>query len=191
MDRYLGKKGMWFALGILALVFLCILACGAAAAIFAPRAGGVWVQAPSGVPSGEAGAAPPVVVYHGHGAWGPLGILGAGLGLLFKLAFFGLLLILLLRLARRLFWGGWHTCAPPWHGPWPGAPGSEGEAPEGGAGRGPAPWQRKAWRHHRHHHPWGPPPWWGTQPQPGPGPEGEAGEEAPEGPEGTYTGPME
>jgi hypothetical protein len=189
MDKHFGRKGMWFALGALALVFMCILLCGAAATVFAPRGGGGWVQAPAV----EDGAVPPAVVYHGHGGWGPLGILGAGLGLLFKLAFFGLLIVLLLRLVRRLFWGGWHTCPPPWYGPWQGASqgasGGEGEAPAPGAGWGPPPWKHHAWRHHRHHR-WGPPPWWGPQP-PGQAPEREAGEEEPQAPDSEYTGPME
>ena len=56
MDKQFGRRGMWFALGILALVFMCILACCAAAAILVPRGGGVWVQAPAGAPAAGSGA---------------------------------------------------------------------------------------------------------------------------------------
>ncbi|MEJ2208806.1 MAG: hypothetical protein P8129_07200 [Anaerolineae bacterium] len=197
MDKQFGRKGMWFALGVLALVFLCLLACGAAAAVFAPRGGGVWVQPPAS----EAGAVQPPMVYYAHGGWGPLGLLGAGIGLLFKLAFWGLLAMLFLGLLRRLFWGRRHACPPPWYGAWQGAPqgasGGEGEAPAAGpcwgpspgVGCGPSPWRHHAWRHHRHHR-WGPPPGWGPQP-PEQAAEGGAGEDEPQAPDSEYTGPME
>jgi hypothetical protein len=187
---------MWFVLGVLALVFLCILACGAAAAVFAPRSGGVWVQAPSGAADGQAGAVPPATAYHTYGAWGPLGIVGAGLGLLFKLFLFGLLALLLLGLVRRVLWGHRRMCPPYWYGAWrtapQGGPQGEGEAPDAGAGWGPPPWKRHAWRYH-HHHPWGPPPWWGPQPPQPPeqAPERGTGEGEPGAPDGEYTGPME
>jgi hypothetical protein len=66
--------------------------------------------------------------------------------------FFGLVLLLLFGLVRRLFWGHRRWCPP-----YPGRP------PEGGEWKGKphGPW---AWHHHRKHG--GPPPWWGTESEP-------------------------
>ena len=192
MDRHFGRWGMWFALGVLALVFLCILACIGSAAFLAPRPAGTWVQPPAG---GE-GVIPPTVSHPAHGVWG---FLGAGIGVLFKLLLFGLLVLVLLKLVGRLFWGRWHAIPPYGYGPWqgavPGAPSNEAEGPGPGVGWRPPNWKRHAWRHHHHPHAWGPPPWWAPQPPAGPtaegGPEGEAGEGEQDTPSGEYTGPME
>lgn len=189
MDKYFGRKGMWIVLGVLALLFLCIVAgCLGTATLFAPRQGGVWMQAPAS----EDGAAPPMAFYPAHGRWGPLGIVGAGLGLVFKLLFFGLLVLLLLKLVGRVIFGHCHPYRGYWYGPWRTAPqgGPEGEAaPEADAAWGPSPWRRHAWRHHPHR--WGPPPWWGPRPQARPAPEAGAGEEASDRPDSGYTGPQE
>jgi hypothetical protein len=190
MDRYSGRKGKWFALGVLALVFLCIVTCIGAAAMFSLRPAGTWVQPPAG----EGAVNPPEVFYPSYGIWG---FLGAGIGLLFKLLLFGLLLLALLKLVGRFLWGRWHAVPPCGYGPWPGAsqgaPRDEAEGSEPGVGWGSPPWTRHTWRHHRHPHPGHPPAWWG--PPPGPatqaGPEGEAGEGEPDAPSGEYTGPME
>ena len=95
-------------------------------------------------PAGEDGAAAPQSHYYGHGplgmgrhgGFGPFGILGFGIGLVFRLLFFGLLLVLLLGLIRRFFWGPRH-----WRHAYPGGP------PKG-----------KKWKG-THHHPRGPWAW--------------------------------
>jgi hypothetical protein len=194
MDRHFGRRGMWLALGVLALVFLCTMTCIGAAALLSPRGGGVWVQAPAG----EGSAMPPAVYYPGHGIWTSL---GAGVGLLFKLLFFGLLILLLLKLVGRLFWCRWHAVPPYGYGPWgstpQGAPEGGAEGSDPGTGGEPPAWARPVWRHHRHRHPWGPPPWWeskqpaGPAPQAGPEVQAEAGEAKPDAPTGQYSGPME
>lgn len=191
MDRRFGRKGMWFALGLLALVFLCIVACIGAAALLAPRPAGTWMQPPAG----EGGAMPPVVYHPAHGLWA---LLRFGVGLLFL----GLLALLILKLVRRLVWGPWHAVSPYGYAPWKSAPqgtaGGEAEGSETGVGWGPPAWKRHAWRHHHHPHPWGPPPWAAPQPpeqagcggQPGPA-QAEAEEDGPDRPASDYTGPME
>jgi hypothetical protein len=184
MDSHFGRKGMWFALGVMALAFLCIVACLGAAAIFAPRGGGVWVQAPVG----EGGAAPPTAFYPAHG-------IGAFLRLGVGLLFLGLLVLLAMKLVRWFFWRPWHAVSPYGYRPWrctpQGTPQGEAEGSGPDVGWGPPAWRRHAWRHHYHPHPWGPPPWWGPKPEPEPSPEGEAGEVAPDAPASKYTGPME
>lgn len=179
MDKRFGRKGMlWIALGLVALLFLClVVACLGAATVFAPRQGGVWMQPPAG----EQGAVPPAQFYPLHGTWGPLGVVGAGLHLLLKLFLFGLLVLLVVRLVGWLFWGRWRACPPHGYGPWKGAP--QG-APGDEAGEPGSAWRRHPWHHHHRH--WGPPPWWA--PRPPAAPEAEAGEEEPDA---GYTGPME
>ena len=178
MDERFRGRGLWLGLGVVALIFLCLcLMAGATFALFGQsRVTPVYVQPPA---AGE-GAVQPPATYHGPGL---LGGLFFGVRMIFKLAFLGLLLLLLLGVGRRLLWGPhhwWrHYCAPvpPGKG-WEGQPGGEGQP-------------HTHW--HRHgHHPWGPPPpWWGH------GPERSAGEgEAPGAPgagEPTagYSGPQE
>lgn len=190
MDRRFGRRGKWFALGLLALVFLCIVACIGTAAMLALRPAGIWMQPPAG----EGGVVPRAVYHPAHGIWA---FLRFGAGLLFL----GLFVLLILKLVRRLFWGSWHAVSPYGYGPWWGAPqgAPEGEAggSETGAGWRPPAWKRRAWRHHHHAHPWGPPPWWGPRPPTGSEAEAsagslaEAGEDQPDGPANEYTGPME
>jgi hypothetical protein len=145
-ERFRGK-GVWIGLGALGIIFLCLMLCGMGAMFAGPR-GAVYVQPPAG---GEGPVAPPV--YHGYG---PFGFILAGVGFLFKLAFFGLLLLLGLGLVKRILWG--HRCwgpAPGWKSP---------ESPQG-EGNAYAAWGPWAWhRHHRRKH-WGPPPWWGPPPE--------------------------
>jgi hypothetical protein len=82
---------------------------------------------------------------------GPFGFIFGAIGALFKLAFFGLLLLLGLGLVKRLFFG--HRCWGPPPG-WRPPGGKEGEGkPYAAWGWGPRAW-------HRHHRHWGPPPWW-------------------------------
>lgn len=191
MDKRFGRWGMWVALAMVALLFFCVVVgCFGAAAISTLRPAGAWMP-PQG---GEGGAVPPTVFYPAHGGWGPLGVLGAGMSLFLKLLLVGLLVLLLFRLVRRLFWGRWHTCSPYGYGPWKGVPqgvpGGEAEDPDAGTAWGPPPWKRHAWRHH--HRAWGPPPWWGSPPEEGgPAPETESGEPVPDPPDSEYSGPME
>jgi hypothetical protein len=170
---------MWIGLGFLAIVFLCVMLCALGAFVtMAVRPGPTYVQPlPEG---GEAGGAPVVqygpLGYGYHGGAGLLGIAGYGIGLLFKLLFFGLLLLLGLGLIKRLFWGRPHYWGRHRYEPYPGKPPtadtrwkSRGRHPHWG------PW---AW-----HHPWE--PW---------APDEEAGvppEEAMDEDEAEYTGPQE
>jgi hypothetical protein len=183
-DRFRGK-GLWIGLGMLALVFLCLTVAGVATmAAVAPRLGPVYgavpqVQAP---PASESGAVPAPVYGYGpawYAGWGPFGFISFGIGLFFKLLVFGLVLLLFFRLVRRFLWGprcwGTRSWGPYW-GPRP-PKGQEGESvPDDAAG----PW---AW--HRHHRHWGPPPWWGEEPDKA------GGTGKPDAADAAYTGPQE
>ena len=189
MDEKFRRNKHWFGLGALLIIFLCVALCGlgAMATMFTRSAPGYGAVPYVQPPAAEEGAAPPATYYgHGplghHGGGGLFGIIGAGIGLIFKLAFFGLLLLLLLGVVKRIFWGHhfgryahWGPPSPPGK-PWPGKKG-EGES------RDYAQWGPHAW--HRHFKHWGPPPWWG--------PEAEAArqEDEPDTAESEYTGPQE
>jgi hypothetical protein len=150
MDERFRGKGLWFGLGALALIFLCLLLmAGAISAVLAPsRVVPVYVQPPAG---GE-GAVQPAVTY----GPGLLGGLVFGIKMLLKLVFLGLLLCLLFGVGRRLFWGPYrwwpHYCAP--------VPSGRGWEGRPGGGAQPHFPERRHW-----HHPWGPPPWWGAAPE--------------------------
>jgi hypothetical protein len=129
MDERFGRKRLWIGLGALGLVFLCLVACGLLTLVGLVPRPAVLVPQPGtalGQPQGsEDGAVPPAQVYdYGRPAvgWFPggglLGLLAYGISLLFKLAFWGLLLMLLLGLVRRLFWGPRHWCRPGAHEHW-------------------------------------------------------------------------
>jgi hypothetical protein len=177
MDERFRGKGLWFGLGAVALIFLCLLLiAGAFIAVLAPaRMAPVYVQPPA---AGE-GALQPSAAYYGPG---PLGGLFFGVKMLFGLAFLGVLLLVFLGVVRRLFWGHYH-----W-GPHYCAPVPPGQGWEGPPGAGSQP--QADWRRHWHHR-WGPPPWWGPAPERAAG-EGEA-PGAPESGEGApgYRGPQE
>ncbi len=172
MEKHLRGKGLWIGLGVLGVLFLCLLVFGAGTMMFAGRSAPVYVQpAP-----GAEGAAPLPQGYYGHGpmglgrhgGFGLFGIIGFGLGLIFKLLFFGLLALLLLGLVRRFFWGHRH---PAWM--------HYGKPPKG------EKWEGKP-------HAWGPP--WAWHHHGGPcGPQAEAEAEADESDdsESAYTGPQE
>ncbi len=175
MDERVRGKGLWVGLGCLALLFLCLLLAGAALFVmFAPaRVAPGYVQPPA---AGEGAVQTPATC-----DFCPLGILFSGVRALFKVAFLGLLLLLLFGLGRRFFWGPYH-----W---WPHycTPGPTGKGPEGQPGGAP---HHTHWR--RHGHPfWGPPPWWGPAPE-RPADEGEA-PDAPDAGEAEagYSGPQE
>lgn len=137
-ERFRGKKH-WFGLGAVAIIFMCLMLCGLTTfAMLVTRSGTVHIQPAAGAE----GVAPPQV-YRAHG---PVGILGTGVGLLFTMLFFGLILILLFGLARRFFWGPRY-----WH------PSHTGKPPKGGAWSGkPHAWGPGAW--HGHGRYWGPHP---------------------------------
>jgi hypothetical protein len=184
-ERFKGKR-MWWGLGALAVIFMCVMLCafGAIATLFTrqtPIYGQVpYVQAPAG----EEGTVPPAT-YHGplglrgRGGFGPLRIIGAGIGLIFKLLLLGLLVVLLLGLVRHLFWprrwryGHWGSPCPPGV-----PPTGEKDADAPSAGWGPP------WHHHGRH--WGPPPWWRPEAEQ-PAPE----QDKPDAAEPDYTGPQE
>jgi hypothetical protein len=153
MDERFRGKGIWVGLGVLAIIFLCLMMCGAGVMVMlGTRVGPAYGVVPQvQPPAAEEGAAPPAI-YHGYGGSGLFAVLSSGIGLLFKLLFFGLILFLLFGLARRLFWGHRHWCPP-----YPGQP------PEGKDWKGQphAPW---AWHHYRQHG--RPPPWWSTESEP-------------------------
>jgi hypothetical protein len=177
MDERFRGKVHWVALGVAAIVFLCVMLC--ALGVFSMlliRSDAVYVQ-PS---TGEEGAAPPASYgpfQAGHYAhWEPFGIIGAGLSLAFKLLLFGLLLLLFFGLFKRLLWGHRYWCPPYWSKP---PKGQEGEGKPGSA------WGPWTWHHHHHRPHWGPPPGWAPRSEP-------VGDESePDSQESTYTGPQE
>jgi hypothetical protein len=153
MDEWFRGKGIWVGLGFLAIIFLCVVMCGAGVMVMlGTRAGPAYGGAPQvQAPAGEEGAVPPTI-YHGYSGYGLFEVLSSGIGLLFKLLFLGLVLLLLFGLVRRLFWGHRH-----WYPPYPGQP------PEGREWKGKphGPW---AWHHYRQRG--GPSPWWGPESEP-------------------------
>ena len=149
MDERFRGKGLWIGLGVLAIIMLCVMMCGAGSmAMMYMSRGGEYVVPPAV----EEGAPPPVA--HGYGplarggaiAHGPFGFLGSVLGGLFKLAVVGLLLLVFFRLAMRLFWGP-RFCGPRFSGA-----GYRGKPPKGDGDDWGPPWH--AWHRHRRH--WGP-----------------------------------
>jgi hypothetical protein len=139
MDEQFRKSKLWVGLAAAAILFLCVALCGLGAMVtMGARSSTVYLQPPAG----QEGAAPPQVYHSNPGPWGLGGSAGTGLlgfifgavGFLFRIAFLGLILLLLFGLVRRLFWGprhGWAhfgprpPCGPkgwdkshPWHGPW-------------------------------------------------------------------------
>ena len=142
-ERFRGKK--WIGLGALAIIFLCLALCGMSTmAMFVLRSGpshGVALQVqPS---PGEEGTAPSTGYWGpmgrgqmGHG--GPFGFIFGGIRLLFGLAVLGVLLLVMMCVARRVFWGPRHWGPPPW-----------ARSPEGKEGEGtPCAWGPWAWYHH-------------------------------------------
>lgn len=189
MDKVLRRKGLWIGLGVMGLIFLCVTLCALGPLLMLlPGQAVRYAPAPYVQPPSAQEEAPQIYQGPVTGRYvpaGPLGIVGHAFRLLFKLLFFGLLLVLGLRLIRRVCWGPRHWYAPYWgpyyggrppNTPTPGAP----EGDEGHTGWGPPPpWARRTWHHHRHH--WGPPPpWTGRQEQAGDEPAPDA-----------YTGPQE
>ncbi|MFN2291299.1 MAG: hypothetical protein ACK2UC_08940 [Anaerolineae bacterium] len=171
MDERFGRKGLWIGLGVLGLVFLCLMACGLLTvvglvprpAVLVPQPGAALEQ-PQG---SEDGAVPPAQAYdYGrpaagwHSGGGFLGLLAYGISFLFKVAFWGLLLMLLLGLVRRMFWGPRHWCRPGSHEHWKDHP--------------HAAW--RAWHPHGRH--------------PGAKPDTAAEEEDPGAPNAEYAGPQ-
>lgn len=183
MDEGFKRNGLWIGLGAMAVIFLCIMLCGAGAMVsMFGRSVPAYAPVPQvAPPAAEDGAAPPQAYYYGPSPFSGGRHMGFGLfGFLFRVVSFGLVLLLAIGLFKRLLWGPRHWrhryCGPP-H---PGRPpkGSEGE--QGAAEWGP-------WSWHRRHKHWGPPPWWG--------PEAEKGKESAEPDsdieDSEYTGPQE
>lgn len=149
MDERFRGKGIWVIAGVLGIVFLCLMLCGLGAmAMLFTRSGEVYVQPPV-----DGGGAVPPQVYQGpfgvgrFASHGPFGILTSGIGLLFTVAFFGLLLLLIFGLARRLIWGP-RSCHPRHWGAH-----HRGKPPEGKGWEGkPHPWG--PWAPHHHGEPW-------------------------------------
>ena len=99
-----------------------------------------------------------------------------GISLLFKLLFFGLLLMLVLGLVKRFFWGRRHWAHHPWGPPCPPGMATQGKAGEDDPHAG---WEPPFW--HRHGKHWGPPPWWNAEAEP----------DKPADEDAAYTGPQE
>jgi hypothetical protein len=152
-ERFRGNR-LWIGLGALAIIFLCVALCGfgAMASMFM-RSDIGYAPAPYvQPPAGEEGVVPPPTYYQDHsplgmGRYGNTGLFGfvsGAIGLLFRLVFFGLLLLLLLGLVKRLFWGPRHHWAcypgrPPKGKEWKGRP-HPGWGPWAWHGHG-APWE--------------------------------------------------
>jgi hypothetical protein len=181
-ERFYGNK-RWIGLGALAIIFLCVMLCalGALGTMFM-RSAPAYAPAPYVQPEVEEGAAPPATYYDGHGPLGMgthgrtgfFGVIGAGIGMLFKLAFFGLLLLLLLGLVKRIFWGPRY-----WgHRHW-GPPG--GKPP---TGKDWEEWKRK-------HRAWGPWAWHCHGAPPAAEAEAATTKDDPDVSESEYTGPQE
>jgi hypothetical protein len=148
MDERFKGKGVWVAAGLLAVVFLCLMLCGLGAMVTSlfgsGRAYGPVPQASA--PSGGEGAIAPQAYYGPLGVAHPFGMASFGLGMLFRMLFFGLILVLLIGLIRRLFWGPRHWY-PGYHRPYyPGKP-PKGEPGEGHPHPGWGPWARH-WHEH-------------------------------------------
>ena len=154
MDEHFRKRGLWIGLGALAIIFLCVMMCGMGSMAMMGMSRGAAYVAP---PAVEDGAAPPPAAYgygpHGWGSpmsHGPFGFIGLLVSGFFKLVVFGLLLLIVIKLVMRLFFGR-RMCGPKhW-----------GKPPKGDPGEWGPPWH--AWhRHHRHRGPRrgpaGPPP---------------------------------
>lgn len=146
----LRRRKLWVGLGAVAVVFLCLAVCGLAALFLGP------VRAASGHWAFD-GVHPPFLGR--YAGWGLLGISVA-----LRLLFFGLLLLALILVLRRVLWGH-HTKDPRF---WGGQPGGRGE----GAGHRGA-WDSETWHQHARH--WGPPPWWASPPDSGSASATEAG----------------
>jgi hypothetical protein len=154
-ERFRGKR-FWIGAGALAIILLCVMLCGLGAFTMlamqsGPAHGTVpYVQAPSV----EEGSGPPAIQHYSPDPIGRLGyaspfgfVLGA-VGALFKLAFFGLLLLVGLGLVKRLFWGPRHWGYRHWGPHYPGKP-PEGKEWKAGHRDVWGPW---AW--HCHGGPW-------------------------------------
>jgi hypothetical protein len=144
MDERFRGRGIWVIAGIVGIVFVCLTLCGLGAMVTTfTRSEAVYIQPPVD----EGGAVPPQVYQSpfgmgrsaGHGLFG---LLASGIGLLFKMAFLGLLLLLLLGLVKRLLWGPRHW-QPRHRGPHYGH-----QPPKGKTWRGqPHAWGPWAWHH--------------------------------------------
>jgi len=139
MDEQFRRNKLWIGVAAVVILFMCVALCGLGAmASIGARSSTVYLLPPTS----EEGAAPPPIYNAGPASsglgsrayTGPFSFIFGAVGFLFKVAFLGLILLLLLGLVRRLFWGprhGWaHVgprppCGPesshrshPWHGPW-------------------------------------------------------------------------
>jgi hypothetical protein len=147
MDERFRGKGLWIGLGALAIVFMCVMLCGfGAMASFTMGRGPVYVQPPAG----EEGVAPPPA-YYGSGPWGMARHGGFNpFAFIFKMAFLGLFLLLLIGLLKRIFWGPRYWGPRHWHPPYRGKP------PEGEAWKGKPHGMWGPWAHHWCAEHWGP-----------------------------------
>jgi hypothetical protein len=141
MDERFQKSRPWIIFGALGVLFLCLMLCGLVTMAFGVMGSGPVYGTIPQAPGAE-GAAPPQVY---HGPWtmgGPVGFVAQGVGVLLKLAFLGLLVLLFIGLLRRLFWGP-HHCTP---GYW-------GRPPEGQDWKAKAHPGWGAWARHWHGEP--------------------------------------
>jgi hypothetical protein len=186
MDERFKGRGLWVGFGALAIVLLCLMMCGFGAMFTMSGARApVYVQPPAV----EEGAVPPPATYgHSpsylgpHGATGPFGFLLHAIGGFFKLAFLGLLFLLLLGLVKRVFFG--HRFWGPRH--WShihGGPHYRGKPPQGTEWKGGPHGMWGPWAWHCHGH-------YGESEDEPPGEEGES-DAGSDSAEYAYSGPQE
>jgi hypothetical protein len=108
MDERFRDRRIWAIAGVAGVIFLCLMLCGmgALATMFMRPGTGLATVPQVPVPPAEAGAVPQV--YYGPAGGGLFGFLAFGLGMFFKLAFLGLILLLAFGLVRRILWGPRH-----------------------------------------------------------------------------------
>jgi hypothetical protein len=146
VDEFYKRKGLWIGLGALAIIFLCVMLCMMGAFFtVSTRSSMIYEAVPQvQAPTGGESVAPPAVQYYGplgvprHGGFSPFSIL-------FRMLFFGLLVLLFIGLIKRIFWRHRHW-APYYrrhHPHWPPA----GTAPRGKPGKHPPhpTWGPWAW----------------------------------------------
>lgn len=117
MDERFRSSRLWIILGALGVLFLCLMLCGLVTMAFGVmRFGPAYGAIPQAPPApGAEGATPPQVYYSPWAVSGPVGFVAQGVGLLLKLAFVGLFVLLFIGLIRRLLWGP-RRCGPGYWG---------------------------------------------------------------------------
>lgn len=115
MDERFRASRFWIILGVLGVPFLCLMLCGLVTLAFgAMRSGPAYGTVPQA--PGSESAAPPQL-YSPWALGGPVAYVAQGVGILLKLAFLGLFVLLFMGLIRRLLWGPSHSTPGYWGRP--------------------------------------------------------------------------